>query len=150
MTMLGKRDHDEASYLDIAQAITQFGDADAINADLEELFRRAVFNVMTAHRDDHMRNHGFLATKKGWRLAPAFDVNPMPSKTEHELALDARDRTPDLQIVVSTHRTYRLSLSRAKEILSDVHTRVLDWPNIARSVTSDRTVHDVLAGAIRT
>jgi hypothetical protein len=37
---------------------------------------RVVFNVAIGNRDDHLRNHGFLPTPTGWRLAPAFDLNP--------------------------------------------------------------------------
>ncbi len=76
MTLAGRHDHEDASYLDIARAIAELGAPAAIEEDLHQLFRRVVFNVMTANRDDHLRNHGFLRTAEGWRLAPAFDVNP--------------------------------------------------------------------------
>jgi serine/threonine-protein kinase HipA len=72
MTLVGVRDNEPASYPEIAEAIAQFGsgDRDAIDHDLEQLFRRAVFNVITANRDDHLRNHGFLGDPRGWRLSP--------------------------------------------------------------------------------
>jgi serine/threonine-protein kinase HipA len=42
---------------------------------VEEIFRRAVFNVAAANDDDHGRNHAFLMDAAGkWRLAPAFDL----------------------------------------------------------------------------
>ncbi len=43
-----------------------------------ECFRRAVFNLLAANRDDHGRNHAFLydETNRTWTLAPAFDLNP--------------------------------------------------------------------------
>src|SRR5437667_6638767 len=59
ITLTGKRDGDEASYLDLAEAITFYGDPRAIDADLEQLFRRLVFNILAANRDDHLSNHGF-------------------------------------------------------------------------------------------
>jgi HipA-like C-terminal domain len=52
------------------------------------VFRRLVFNVLVANRDDHLRNHGFLRTVRGWRLAPAFDVNSSRGSPEHTLAID--------------------------------------------------------------
>jgi serine/threonine-protein kinase HipA len=45
-----------------------------------------VFAALPGHRDDHLRNHGFLHDGAGWRLAPAFDLNPIPDKREHELS----------------------------------------------------------------
>ena len=42
---------------------------------VEEVFRRAVFNVAAANDDDHGRNHAFLMDAAGkWRMAPAFDL----------------------------------------------------------------------------
>ncbi len=47
------------------------------NSDLEELWRRIVFYIAVKNTDDHLRNHGFLLTNDGWRLSPAYDVNPV-------------------------------------------------------------------------
>ena len=85
----------------------------AIDADLEQLFRRLVFNVMVSNRDDHLRNHGFLREPPGWRLSPAFDINPNPERFEHSLALDDRASAPDLGVALSTHPFYRLDADRA-------------------------------------
>jgi serine/threonine-protein kinase HipA len=131
MTLVGGRDHDDASYLDVARAIVNFVDSAAIEDDLHQLFRRVVFNVLTADRDDHLRNHGFLRTSRGWRLAPAFDVNPSPHTREHSLALDGSLRLPDLDIVRETAPLYRLSAAQADEIVAEVRRAVARWPEEA-------------------
>ena len=78
MTMLGATDHEPRSYPEIAEAIRRFGAAPA--ADLKELWRRIVFTVLISNRDDHLRNHGFLRPgDRGWRLSPAYDLNPTPA-----------------------------------------------------------------------
>jgi serine/threonine-protein kinase HipA len=42
---------------------------------VEEIFRRAVFNVVSANDDDHGRNHAFLLEESGeWSVAPAYDL----------------------------------------------------------------------------
>ena len=57
--------------MNLARALT--GDHRAV----EEVFRRAVFNVVAGNDDDHGRNHAFLMDDDGtWRLAPAFDLMP--------------------------------------------------------------------------
>jgi len=134
MTLTGRRDHEDASYLDIARAIAELGEPAAIEEDLRQLFRRVVFDVLTANRDDHLRNHGFLRSRGGWRLAPAFDVNPTPQKHEHVLALDGSVRTPDLEIVRETAPYYRLSTADADELVDEIRRVVAGWRDLAQRI----------------
>jgi serine/threonine-protein kinase HipA len=78
MTLLGLRDGDHASYPDIADLIQTEGSRPA--ADSEELFRRMVLSICIANVDDHLRNHGFLRSESGWKLSPAYDLNPVPAE----------------------------------------------------------------------
>jgi serine/threonine-protein kinase HipA len=133
MTLLLRDDGDSASYLEIAQALQDHGDPAAIEADLAELYRRIVFNVLVGNRDDHLRNHGFLRSKGGWRIAPAFDMNPNPDKEEHALALDETSSTPTVAGIRKTHEFYRLSPRRAAQIESEVRAAFEDWPKLART-----------------
>ena len=104
MTMIGAEDGDEGhSYLEIAAFLAQHGAAP--EEDLHELWRRMVFYYHIHNTDDHLRNHGFLLTPKGWRLAPMFDVNPNPYGGEH--ALDLGDLIKDAEY-------YRLNHSQAQ------------------------------------
>lgn len=134
MTMLGHVDTDDASYLELAEFIATYGEADHIVRDLEELFTRVVFNVATANRDDHLRNHGFMRSPAGWTLAPAFDMNPSFKKEEHALSLDPYNRRPDLEIVLSTAEYYRLDTGHAKKIITDVCKVVGNWEARARKL----------------
>lgn len=134
MTMLGHVDTDDASYLELAEFIATYGEAELITRDLNELFTRVVFNVTTANRDDHLRNHGFMRSPAGWTLAPAFDMNPSFKKEEHALSLDPYNRQPDLEIVLSTAEYYRLDTGHAKKIITDVCKVVGDWKKHARKL----------------
>ncbi|PQA88327.1 type II toxin-antitoxin system HipA family toxin [Hyphococcus luteus] len=68
-----------AFYTDIGDVIRQIS-AKPID-DLHELWRRIVFTVLVSNKDDHLQNHGFLyAGGDRWRLSPAFDINPSPSR----------------------------------------------------------------------
>lgn len=43
--------------------------------DIEQMFRRMVYNVVARNQDDHTKNHSFLMQKNGtWTLAPAYDL----------------------------------------------------------------------------
>ena len=75
--MLGADDNELRSYLEIVDALRQNGAEPGI--DIRGLWRRIVFNVLISNTDDHLRNHGFLYERaKGWRLSPAYDLNPVP------------------------------------------------------------------------
>lgn len=134
MMLLERQDGESgASYLDLAQAIEDFGARHHVEQDLHQLFRRVVFNVLVGHRDDHLRNHGFLRDKTGWRLAPAFDLNPMPSKHEHSLTLDGKSASPDLARAMATAEFYRLTAAQASDIAAEVRRSLADWKHVARS-----------------
>ena len=106
MTLTGKTDGRATSYLDLAEAIADHGAPGYIDEDLEELFRRIVFNILVSNRDDHLRNHGFLRSDRGWRLAPAFDLNPSPAKAEHELSINENLAVPDVALALETAPFY--------------------------------------------
>lgn len=123
-----------ASYLDLVQVIESQGAQGCIAADLEQLFRRAVFNVLIGNRDDHLRNHGFLREKTGWQLSPAFDVNPNPDKDTHVLALDESDSTPDTRLLLQNAEFFRLRQGRAAQILEEVRAAVRPWETRATAI----------------
>ena len=131
MTMTEKRDGDPAGYPDIARAIRLHGAPAFVRDDLEQLFRRLAFNVVAGNRDDHLRNHGFLRTATGWRLAPAFDMNPTREQRDHAIAVDGSTFAPDLRAALATHRIYGLREDRAVAIVREVADAVSDWPAVA-------------------
>lgn len=133
MTLVRKRDGDEASYLDIALAVTDHVAPGSIEEDLAQLFRRLVFNIMVGNRDDHLRNHGFLRTATGWRLAPAFDLNPVPDAAEHALAIDDASHEPDLDAAIASSVLYRVAPPVAERIRREVAAVVAGWKTRART-----------------
>ncbi len=132
MTMLKRSDSDGASYLDIAQFLMTSGARNYIAADLEQLFRRVIFNVAVGNRDDHLRNHGFILTKAGWRLSPAFDVNPNMDKADHVLNLDDVDNRPSIKSVLDTAELYELNTRKAEQIVKEVTLVVANWREVAK------------------
>ena len=132
MTLLRKEHSEGTSYLELAQFLRANGDGAHVAADLEQLFRRVAFNVAVGNRDDHLRNHGFVLGADGWRLAPAFDVNPNTDKAEHVLNIDDTDNRPSLHTVLATAAFYGLSANRADQIVREVAHAVDVWQDTAR------------------
>lgn len=146
-TLLGL-DGEGASYLDLVQVIESQGARGGIAADLEQLFRRAVFNVLMGNRDDHLRNHGFLREQTGWRLSPAFDVNPNPDKDVHVLALDEHAFTPDTKLLLRNREFFRLGADRAAQVLEEVRAAVRQWEVRAKALGINRAEITTLGAVI--
>jgi serine/threonine-protein kinase HipA len=78
-TLLQASREEDRSYTEIVDAIRAHGHAPT--PDIQQLWRRLVFNLLITNVDDHLQNHGFLHVEHGlWRLSPAFDLNPFPDK----------------------------------------------------------------------
>ena len=147
MAMLRKDRSEGTSYLEIAEFLHHRGAKDYVAADLEQLFRRVAFNVAAGNRDDHLRNHGFLLTPTGWRLAPAFDVNPNVDKAEHVLNLDETDNRPSLATVITTAEWYLLAKDRGAAVVADVVSEVRHWREAAVRLNISRADIELTASA---
>lgn len=132
MTMLRRDQSEGCSYLDLAEFLRTQGDRAQMAHDLRQLFRRVLFNICVGNRDDHLRNHGFLLSPSGWRLAPAFDVNPSLDKSTHVLDIDYGDNRPSLSSAVETAEWYGVKAKQAEEILIEVRAVVRRWREVAR------------------
>ncbi len=135
MTLTGRKDGDDASigasYLEIARVVIEQGAHP--KADLRELWSRIVFNMMVSNADDHLRNHGFvLVPGKGWRLSPAYDMNPVPHASALTLNVNEADNAMDLGLAEAVAPYFRLSRKEADEIILRVATVVRQWPKIAQ------------------
>jgi len=147
MTLLRCERSEGKSYLDLAQFLQNHGDPQWLDADLEQLFRRAVFNVMIGNRDDHLRNHGFILGTNGWRLAPAFDLNPDVGKDHHVLNLDDRDPYPSVATLLQTHEFYRLDREQAGHLVEGIAIAVDGWRDAARQIGIGRADVELTATA---
>lgn len=147
MTLLRKEHSECTSYLELAQFLRASGDTAHVAADLKQLFRRVAFNVAVGNRDDHLRNHGFILGQTGWRLAPAFDVNPNIDKADHVLNLDDLDNRPSLKTVLETAGFYGLKAAEASAIIVEVASVVGHWRELAAKTGISRADIEVTAAA---
>ena len=147
MALLRKDQSEGTSYLELAEFLHARGAKDHIASDLEQLFRRVVFNVAIGNRDDHLRNHGFLLTPTGWRLAPAFDLNPNTDRAEHVLNLDETDNRPSLATVIETSEWYVESKDRGRAIVAEVLNETRHWRRAAQTLRIARADIELTATA---
>lgn len=134
MTALGKKDGanatDGTGYLDIAAFIGAYGAAP--QEDLKELWRRIVFNMAVSNTDDHLRNHGFVLTSKGWRLSALYDVNPIPDGASLSLNVSEEDNSLSINLVVEVAEQFMISKKEAATLSNEIVSTVRDnWRKIA-------------------
>jgi serine/threonine-protein kinase HipA len=134
MTLLGYTDGEDhgdgVSYLELVEFIITNGAN--VNEDLEQLWRRIVFNICVSNTDDHLRNHGFILTPMGWVLSPAFDINPVEGGSGLKLNISDSDNALDLNLALEVSSFFRLSMERADQIIQEVKNAVKNWRKLAR------------------
>ena len=134
MTLLGKTDGasaaDGSSYLELAAFIRANGSNP--KQDLMELWRRIVFSMAVSNTDDHLRNHGFILTKTGWKLAPMFDVNPVPFGDSLSLNVSEYDNSIDIALALEVAEYFDVADTDAKKIAKDICDIVQkNWSKLA-------------------
>jgi serine/threonine-protein kinase HipA len=133
MSMLGARDNEQHSYLEMAYALAQNGASP--EEDMKELWRRIVFTIMVSNTDDHLRNHGFIYERhKGWRLSPAYDINPTPIEIAPRIlttSIDFYDNSASLETAMRVAKDFRLNKEEALPIIQEVASAVKQWRSVA-------------------
>ena len=149
MTMTGNNEDtikdNPASYLDLAEFIQYSGSNN--QADLHQLWKRIVFNIAISNTDDHLRNHGFILKEDGWRLSPAFDINPSIDKDGLALNIDTVDNTLNFQLAKSVGVYFQLTDHQMDEIINEVMKACQKWKKVADQVGISRGEQELMSKA---
>jgi serine/threonine-protein kinase HipA len=98
---------------------------------MEALWRRLVFSILISNTDDHLRNHGFLYQgQEGWRLSPAYDLNPVPADIKPRIlttAINEEDSTASLALAMEVAPYFELESGQARGIAAQVGKAVGKW-----------------------
>jgi len=151
MTLLGYQDGDNhqsgVNYLELCDWISTHGAQP--QKDLQELWKRILFSMFVSNTDDHLRNHGFLLTPKGWKLSPAFDLNADPFGSQTGLSLNVNEDDnrldPDLAKEVSIY--FGVSNTDANQSIEHVRSIVSNWRAVARKMKIGRAEIEMMEPA---
>lgn len=152
MTLTGRKDGDDAaagaSYLELARVLIDHGASPG--EDLRELWSRIVFFMLVSNTDDHLRNHGFLLHPgRGWKLAPAFDMNPVPVSEGLQLNVSEADNALDLDLAREVAPYFRVAAKAAGEIIERFRAVVSQWRTIARKLRIPAREQERMAESFR-
>ncbi|CAN5658163.1 hypothetical protein BH10CYA1_BH10CYA1_56070 [soil metagenome] len=149
MSMLDARDNEQRSYMEFVDLLRQVGGAP--KDDMRMLWRRIVLSILISNTDDHLRNHGFLySDPAGWRLSPAYDLNPVPIDIKPRMlstAIDLDDTTASLELALQVASYFELSEADAHQIAYEVGTAVTAWRSVAADLNLSARQIDRMASA---
>lgn len=152
MTMTGNNEDtikdNPASYLDIVEFIQDNGFQ--VDENLAQLWRRMIFNIAVSNTDDHLRNHGFILDKEGWKLSPAYDLNPSIDKDGLALNIDMHNNVLDYDLAKSVGEHFRLNESQMNNIIAEVLASVKKWEVLAKEIGISRAEQELMKSAFKT
>ena len=149
MTVLGYSDGDTSgcSYLELFEWISR--NCCDVKENLVEMWRRIVFNIAVSNCDDHLRNHGFLLTKKGWTLSPAYDLNPQEYGEGLSLNIDDSNNALDYQLALDVAQYAGLPATEAQSIINHTKDVVSSWRKWATIYHISRDEQEMMAKAFK-
>lgn len=121
------------------------------HSEIEELFRRMVFNVVFANQDDHLKNHSFIYNPltDGWNLSPAYDItyslNPLLhyTKTSRALSINAKRTAINFDDVKYIAQKY--TIKNHVNILDEVQMGIQFWKQFATDLQLPTQIIDGIA-----
>lgn len=133
LSLLDAADGEHRSYVEIFDALRQIGSQ--VAADGPQLWRRLAFNILASNFDDHLRNHAILYDGAGWRMTPAYDLNPVPAHIKSRELTTAinidGDPTASIELAIEAAPEFLLKESDARRIAGDMARVVATWRDVA-------------------
>ena len=140
------------SYEQVADVIYRLGMG---QKEIEQLYRRMVFNITTRNQDDHVKNISFLMDRQGrWSLSPAYDITYAYDKNnrwlaKHQMTMNGKTDNytkTDLEVCASR---MNIGKRRMEKILEEVETAVLKWQVFAESAKIREEIYNEIEKNLR-
>lgn len=151
LTLLGYKDgyshKDGGSYLELIDLIERYGANP--KGDLMELWKRIVFSVGVSNTDDHLRNHGFILTPKGWIISPAYDINPNENGLGLSLNISEDDNSLDYDLCLSIAEYLRWDIKGAKKFIAMIKSEISQWPKEAKKLGISNAEQTMMESAFK-
>lgn len=124
------------------------------SSDIEQFFRRMVFNVLAVNQDDHVKNISFLMDKKGyWSLSPAYDVTFAYDLTNewlksHQMSINGKTTEFNKEDLIQCGKTMDIKVSKCHKIIDEIYDVVQNFDSIARSVNIKESTIELLTSIL--
>ena len=145
-SLLQAQRHEDRAYSEIADALRQVGAEPTL--DVQQLWRRILFNLLITNTDDHLWNLGLLHVGQDkWRLAPAFDLNPFPERVRESKTWLSEDTGPvtSLEMLLDYSEYFALARSEARAEAASMAAKLKQWRKVATSRDVGLTEREIAA-----
>ncbi len=108
--------------------------------EIEQFYRRMVFNCLAVNQDDHVKNVSFIMDKKGkWQLSPAYDItfsyNPANRWLRaHQMTVNGKQTEIGLSDLIEAGNRMEIKERRCKDIINEVRSVVGRFSSFAEQV----------------
>ena len=115
--------------------------------EVEQLFRRMVFNIAARNQDDHVKNISFLMDRNGiWSLAPAYDVTYAYDWTNHwlsrhQMSVNGKLDNITMNDVLSCGKRMNISKNKIRKITEEVNAAVGRWQMFAENAFLNEQIY---------
>lgn len=150
-TFLGLGGTATSSYEDLAMAMRQHCATPA--REIAELYRRMVFGILMRNTDDHLRNHGFLRAGGGWRLSPAFDINPehRPGGRMQTAISEIHGNVPSVEAALDAAAYFDVPRDAAEKMTGEMARHIAaNWRRIGGQLGMDARDLAAVSSAVET
>lgn len=116
------------------------------HSDIEELFRRMVFNVVFVNSDDHLKNHSFIydEEKDKWCISPAYDLtyslNPLMNYTRTSRALSINGKRVDINLADVLTLAETFTIKNPKRVIQEIQDATTYWYRQANELSLPKNI----------
>lgn len=152
---IGHLDFNDAGATSYEQAFNVAREIKVPRKNLDQLFRRMVFNVVFRNQDDHSKNIAFLMDRSGqWALSPAFDMayayNPNGQWTSrHQMSINGKRDDFTLGDLISAGEKTALSKQKIRSIIAQVISVKEQWLVFAEKAGVDGVLAEGIGRTFR-
>ncbi|MCY4051301.1 MAG: HipA domain-containing protein [Gammaproteobacteria bacterium] len=146
-------DYFESDVYSYEQLFMTMRELEISQADIEEQFRRVVFNLVGCNRDDHVKNFGFMMDRRGnWHITPAYDLCHAEGSDFtrfHQLSINGKTSDHTLEDVKHLARYARLPRNREKIVLEQTVDAFSNWYQLAKELDIPRPLQNYVRHTLR-
>lgn len=117
--------------------VTQVRELNLPMKDIEQFYRRMVFNCIAVNQDDHVKNISFLMDRSGkWRLSPAYDITYSYDSTNkwlsaHQMTINGKKSNIGLADLLEVGKKMGIKKKKCMDIISKISMVVADFEKYA-------------------
>lgn len=118
--------------------------------EIEQFFRRMVFNVLARNQDDHVKNISFLMDRRGrWSLAPAYDITYAVDPDniwlkQHQMSVNGKLDNITLEDLYATGKHMNINKGRIVKIIEEVLKAISKWQTFGeQAYVSESAVEEI-------